>query len=62
MDTNQDKPNDETLWSQLAIPTGDILLEALLEMKAEQEAKQEQEQEKEKEKEPTNASITRPCP
>jgi len=58
MDTNQDKPNDHTLWSQLAIPTGDILLEVLLELKAEQEAKQE----KEKEKEPTNASITRPCP
>ena len=57
METIQDKPNDQTLWSQLAIPTGDILLEALLEMKAEQEAKQEQ-----KEKEPTNASITRPCP
>ena len=58
METIQDKPNDETIWSQLAIPTGDILLEALLELKAEQEAKQEQE----KEKEPTNASITRPCP
>ena len=57
MDTNQDKPNDETLWSQLAIPTGDILLEALLEMKEEQEAIQQ-----EKEEEPTNASITRPCP
>ena len=58
MDTDQDKPNDETIWSQLAIPTGDILLEAFLEMKAERDAKQEQE----KEKEPTNASITRPCP
>ena len=58
MDTDQDKPNDETIWSQLAIPTGDILLEAFLELKAEQEAKQEQE----KQKETTNASITRPCP
>ena len=57
MDTIQDKLNDQTLWSQLAIPTGDILLEALLELKAEQEAIQQ-----EKEKEPTNASITRPCP
>ena len=57
MGTIQDKPNDQTLWSQLAIPTGDIILEALLELKAKQEAKQ-----KEKEKEPTNASITRPCP
>ena len=58
MDTNQDKPNDQILWSKLAIPTSDILLEVLLELKAEQEAKQEQE----KEKEPTNASVTRPCP
>lgn len=58
MDTNQDKPNDQILWSQLAIPTGDILLEVRQELKAEQYAKQEQE----KEKEPTNASITRPCP
>jgi hypothetical protein len=57
MDTNQDKLNDQTLWRQLAIPTGDILLEVLLEIKAEQEAIQQ-----EKEKEPTNASITRPCP
>ena len=57
METIQDKHNDQTLWSQLAIPTGDIILEALLELKAKQEAKQ-----KEKEKEPTNASITRPCP
>ena len=57
MDTNQDTPNDLTLWSLLAIATGDIILEALLELKAEQEAEQEQ-----KEKEPTNASITRPCP
>ena len=56
METIQDKLNDQTLWSQLAIPTGDIILEALLEMKEEPEAKQE------KEKEPTNASITRPCP
>ena len=58
METIQDKPNDPTLWSQLAIPTGDILLEALLEMKEERDAKQEQE----KEKEPTNDTITRPCP
>ena len=57
MDTNQDKPNDETLWSQLAIPTGDIFLGALLELKAEQEAIQQ-----EKEKEPTNDTIARPCP
>lgn len=56
MDTNQDKPNDQTVWSQLGIPTGDILLESLLELKAEQEAKQG------KEKEPTNDTITRPCP
>jgi hypothetical protein len=52
METIQDQPNDPTLWSQLAIPTGDILLEVLIELKEEQEAKQE------KEKEPTNASIT----
>ena len=57
MDTNQDKPIDETLWTQLAIPIGDILLEALLELKAEQEAIQQQ-----KEKEPTNDTIARPCP
>ena len=56
METIQDKTNDPTLWSQLAISTGDILLEVLLEMKEQQDAKQE------KEKEPTNASITRPCP
>ena len=55
METIQEKPNDQTLWSQLAIPTGDILLEVLLDLKAEQEGKQEQE------KEPTNATITRPC-
>ena len=58
METIQDQSNNPTLWSQLAIPTGDILLEVLLELKAKQEAKPEQE----KEKEPTNASITRPCP
>ena len=58
MDTNQDKHNDQTIWSQLAIPTGDILLEALLDLKAKQYAKQEQE----KEKEPTNDTIARPCP
>ena len=56
METIQEKLNDQTIWSQLAVPTGDILLEVLLELKAEQEAKQEQE----KEEEPTNASITRP--
>jgi hypothetical protein len=57
MVTIQDQSNNPTLWSQLAIPTGDILLEAFLELKAEQDAIQQ-----EKEKEPTNASITRPCP
>ena len=41
METIQEKPNDQTIWSQLAIPTGDIILEVLLELKADQEAKQE---------------------
>ena len=42
METNQDKHNDQTIWSKLAIPTGDILLEVRQELKEEQEAKQKE--------------------
>ena len=54
METKQDTANENNLWSQIAIPIGDTLIELLLEMKAEQEAKQKEE------KESANATITRP--